>query len=124
MFSGAPRTLVGLIVAVVSIRLLLGLLTPGPLLVPLLQVALLLLIAWKALSGSKAAGSLFGALLVVSALTTTYQLVATVRVPTVNVVVFGSWVLLLLGTAAFIFLHPMVRQFYADRASAAWRGET
>jgi hypothetical protein len=116
MFSGAPRTLVALIVAVVSARLLLGLLTPGPLIFPLLQVGLLSLVAWKALGGSNRAGFVFAALLVVSALTTTYQLVTTARVPPVNVVVFGSWVALLLGTAAFISLHPVVRRFYADRS--------
>lgn len=121
-FAGAPRALVALVWAVVTIRLLLGLLTPGPLVFPLLQVALLAFIAWKALCGAKAAARLFAVLLLVSAATTTYQLATAARVPTVNVIVFGAWVVLLLATAAFILFHPAVRQFYAHRAGTDWGG--
>ena len=121
-FAGAPRALVVLVWAVVATRLLLGLLTPGPLVFPLLQVALLAFIAWKALAGAKAAARLFAVLLLVSAATTTYQLLATAQVPTANLIVFGAWVVLLVATAAFIFVHPSVRRFYADQDSVGWGG--
>lgn len=114
MFEHAPRPLIALLAAIVVGRIGLALMMSAPLIYPMLQVALVAFMAWRALDGKRSAAYILGGLFLLGGLAAVFQAIELVRLASVLVVIFGAWGLLLLATAGYIFLSPVVRRFYGE----------
>jgi|GEM_PF-4506211 len=123
MFSSTPRLLLWLALAVLVFRLLFALLAPTPLGLAAVQVAFLAFVSWKALTGSRKAALFLAILLLLGVGIDLFEFSRTPELPIEVVVVSAVWWTLLLATVAVIFFNTRVRQFYAERTSAGWRGE-
>jgi hypothetical protein len=107
--------LIALLAAVVVARVGLALLISGPLIFPVLQIAFVAFMAWRALAGRKrSAAYILGGLFLLGGLAAVFQAIELARLSAVAVIIFGTWGLLLLATATYIFLSPVVRKFYGE----------
>jgi len=116
MFPGAPRTLVVLLVLVVSLRLLFSLLTPGAIVFPLLKVGLLAFFSWQALHGKESAAKVLSVLLLIGAALDVYSLVGAAMAGALWALAFLALPIFHAGVATYIFRSRAVKSFFNAKA--------
>ena len=116
MTENAPRALLVILIIMVILKLLFSLVAQGVLMLSLVQVAFFVFMGWQALKGKRSAALLVGAGFTLNGLGTLYEIAAISNYGKGTLVILGVLTLYFLGSAAYIFFHPKLKAFYAERA--------